>query len=304
MSGRALRHIGFVLAASLAVASARPAVARADEPADAASRETEARQAMQRGINLYGRGDAQGALAEYERAKALVPDANLPYRYAAEALLTLGRTEEAIANLEGYLKQNPNVSDAEAVRSKIAALREKLAPGHVRVRSNAAGAKVRVDGGPAQDLPANLELAPGPHMLSAEHPAFRPSERMVMVVGGKSTDVVVTLEASPSPPPPARETSPWPTVGLVAAAAGGAALGTALVLDLTVLRARFDDVEHAAARNDAGLVAYQDDARTTRTAVQVTYVVGIGLLAAGLGLFFFAPKTTARAARILGPVRF
>lgn len=292
------------MAAAIALASAHPAVASADEPADSASREAEARQAMQRGINLYGRGDAQGALAEYERAKALVPDANLPYRYAAEALLALGRTAEAIANLEGYLKQNPNVSDAEAVRSKIAALREKLAPGHVRVRASAAGAKVRVDGGPPQNLPADLELSPGPHTLSAEHPAFRPSERMVMVVGGKSIDVLVTLEAAPAPPPPARDPSPWPTVGVVAAAAGGAVIGTAVVLDLSVLRARFDDVEHAAARSDPGLVAYQDDARTTRTAVQITYVVGIGLVAAGLGLFFFAPKTTARAAQLFGPVRF
>ncbi|NOU30499.1 MAG: tetratricopeptide repeat protein, partial [Polyangiaceae bacterium] len=117
------------MAALVVLASAAPAAADGDAPTDSAARENEARQAMQRGINLYGRGDAQGALAEYERAKALVPDANLPYRYAAEALLTLGRTSEAIANLEGYLKQNPNVSDAEAVRSRIDALREKLAPG-------------------------------------------------------------------------------------------------------------------------------------------------------------------------------
>ncbi len=292
------------MAALVVLASAAPAAADGDASTDSATRENEARQAMQRGINLYGRGDAQGALAEYERAKALVPDANLPYRYAAEALLTLGRTAEAIANLEGYLKQNPNVSDAEAVRSRIAALREKLAPGHVRIEASAAGAKAHVDGGPTLDLPVELDLAPGPHTISAEHPAFRTSERVVMVVGGKSVDVLVTLEASPAPTPPARDVSPWPTVGLVAAAAGGAVVGTALVLDLSVLRARFDDVEHAAARNDAGLVAYQDDARTTRTAVQITYVVGITLVVAGLGLFFFAPRTTARAAQLLGPVRF
>jgi tetratricopeptide (TPR) repeat protein len=292
------------MAALVVLASAAPAAADGDAPTDGPARENEARQAMQRGINLYGRGDAQGALAEYERAKALVPDANLPYRYAAEALLTLGRTAEAIANLEGYLKQNPNVSDAEAVRSRIAALREKLAPGHVRIQASAAGAKAHVDGGPSLDLPAELDLAAGPHTISAEHPAFRPSERVVMVVGGKSVDVLVTLEASPAPTPPTRDASPWPTVGLVATAAGGAVVATALVLDLSVLRARFDDVEHAAARNDAGLVAYQDDARTTRTAVQITYVVGISLVVAGLGLFFFAPKTTARAAQLLGPVRF
>ncbi len=303
MLGWASRHIAFAMTALVVLASTVPAAAD-DAPTESAARETEARQAMQRGINLYGRGDAQGALAEYEHAKTLVPDANLPYRYAAEALITLGRTAEAIANLEGYLKQNPNVSDAEAVRSKIAALRERLTPGHVRIRASAAGAKAHVDGGPSLELPAEVDLPPGPHTISAEHLAFRPSERVVMVVGGKSVEVMVTLEASPTTSPPARDASPWPTVGLVVAATGGVVFGTALALDLTVLRARFDDVDHAAARGDSGLVAYQDDARTTRSAVQITYAVGIGMVVAGLGLFLFAPKTTAHAAQLLGPVRF
>ena len=69
--------LAFVLAA---LPLAAPSRAHADEPARRAqpSEEAEAREAMQRGILLFGKGDAEGALREYERAMRLVPAANLP----------------------------------------------------------------------------------------------------------------------------------------------------------------------------------------------------------------------------------
>ena len=82
-----------------------------------------ARAAMRRGMTALDRGDASAALEEYALAKRLVPAANAPFYYSAEALVRLGRWREAVENLEQYLGKDEKVSDADRVRERIAKLR-------------------------------------------------------------------------------------------------------------------------------------------------------------------------------------
>jgi tetratricopeptide (TPR) repeat protein len=53
---------------------------------------------MERGIALRDSGNHEGAVAEYKKAIALVPEANVPHRFAAESLAALKRWDEAIAS--------------------------------------------------------------------------------------------------------------------------------------------------------------------------------------------------------------
>ena len=85
----------------------------------AAADENSARDAVRRGMAAFARGDAQAALLEYEAAKQLAPDANAPYLFAAEALAALGRWPDVVANLEEYLRKNPNEIGRASCRERV-----------------------------------------------------------------------------------------------------------------------------------------------------------------------------------------
>lgn len=267
-----------------------PAVAAADGAAD----EAEAREAMQRGIALFGKGDAEGAIREYERAMRLVPSANVPYRYAAEAKVSLGRLREAIADLEAYLAKNPQVSDAAAVRARIAELEARATRGELALSATVDGAAARIDDGPPVALPADLTLAAGEHAVVVEKDGWLTVRQSVTIVSGKRDRLVVALSPRPAAPPPTPDplpspppptSSPWPLVGLAGVAVGGATIAVGGILDVTALGARFDAVDRAASVGDPRLVEIQDEARALRTAVQITYGAGLGLAIAGAALY-------------------
>jgi hypothetical protein len=268
-------------------------------PRDEQSPESEARAAMQTGITLFGRGDAEGALREYERAKKLVPKANLPYRYAAEALVALGRPREAIDHFRGYLDKNPNVSDAEAVRRRIAELEEKLTRGVLSLRATVSGTHARVDDQDPTLLPHDFSLAVGEHKVVVEHEGYLRLEQRIEVLAGKREELLVSLVAEPKaarrpePPPEKRRETPttvWPTVGAVGLALGATTLVVGAIVDATALGAKYDAVDAAASVGDPRLVGLQDETRGMRTGVQVTYVAGLVTLVAGAAVLLFAPR--------------
>lgn len=285
------------LVAAAAVALAPPAAAAAD-----AAEEAEAREAMQRGIALFGKGDAEGAIREYERAMRLVPTANVPYRYAAEAKASLGRLHEAIADLEAYLAKNPQVSDGASVRARIAELEARATRGELALEATVDGATVQIDDAPAVALPVDVSLAAGEHVVVVEKDGYLTVRQSVTVVSGKRDRLVVAISPRPAPTPlPAPRTgaapSPWPTVGLVGVAVGGAALAVGGILDVTALGARFDAVDRAASAGDPRLPEIQDDARALRTVVQITYGAGLAVAIAGAALYLVTrgPRSAAQA---------
>ncbi len=172
----------------------------------AAADDEGARAAMHRGVAAFGRGDAEAALAEYESAKKLAPEANAPCLYAAEALIQLQRWGLAIENLETYLQKNPSVSDAEDVRARIAKLRAERLPGRLRVSVDAPSATISIDGKPSGG-PATFELSPGKHTVEAQAPNRRPQTSEIVVVGDVEVPLTFDLVAgdpidtTPKPPP-------------------------------------------------------------------------------------------------------
>jgi len=273
-----------------------PRAARADEPVAA---EAEAREAMQTGITRFGRGDAAGALEAYERAKKLVPAANLPYRYAAEALAALGRPREAMENLRTYLEKNPSVSDASVVRARIADLEAKLSRGDLGVRATVAGAQLSIDGGEPRALPLEVTLLAGEHTVVVTREGYARLEQKVLVSAGQHADLVLSLvPVSPAARPAPTEASVptvWPAVGVVGLGAGGAGLVVAAVLDAT-LGAKLSELDRAALAGDPRAGEIQSEAAGLRTATQVAYVASVVTVLAGAAVLVFAPHRLARPA--------
>ena len=274
--------------------------AAADDATVQASTEAEAQAAMERGIAAFGKGDAATALFEYERAMRLVPRANLPYRYAAEALLQLERPRAAIEHLEKYLAMNPQVSDASTVRARIDSLRRERLPSLLRLRAPDPGSQVRVDRGALQTLPLDVELTPGEHTLTVEHAGRLPTTERIHVVGGRTEERVLAIGA----PVPEKDPTPEPAssallVGsFVTLGAGLLTLGTSAVLDATLLEAKISDLAAASKRGEPNLLALKNDATSARTGVVAGYVAGSILTVAGGVLMlvwqYSRPKTATK----------
>lgn len=269
------------------LASARVAAADgADEEA--------ARAAMERGVAAFGRGESEIALTEYESAKRLVPLANAPYLYAAEALVALARYPEAVANLERYIAMKPDVSDADEVTRRIARIKAEHYPARVRVTPDANAVVVEIDGAPG-DRGLAFEVAPGRHRLDLRSDGREPTTTEVEAVGDREVVVTVHLpirQAPVQPPPQARPT-PWATVGWLAMGVGAATLTTAILLDAAVLGPKITDYRSAADRSDPSARDLRSDATTLRGWTIASYVTGGVLAAGGIGLLVFAPRTRA-----------
>lgn len=307
---RQLRATACALLTILSFAGTTLVVPRASLAADdSTANETEAQAAMERGIAAFGKGDAATALYEYERAMRLVPQANLPYRYAAEALLQLDRPRAAITYLEKYLSINEHVSDAAAVRARIEGLRRERLPSRWKLRAELPGTKVRVDRGALQTLPIEVELAPGEHVLSSEHEGRLTVTEHVQVVGDHPEEHVLVVGA-PLPVGPGLREDPAPggpspllVTSLATLGVGALTLATSAVLDATLLHAKLSDLDAASARGDANLAIYKNDASSAKTGVIVGYVAGSALAVAGGALLLVWQLTRAKPATGIGAVR-
>ncbi len=202
-----------VAGALLAVALAAPG-ARADDAAPAKPTPKaieEAEHAMERGVAAMDHGDPEAALAEYRRAESLLPDANLPYRFAGEALEALKRWPEAIASYDTYLRIKADVKDAQAIRDRIADIRARHVEGTLDVDCTPAGASVTIDdaASPIGATPVHdVHLIAGEHAVRVAAPDRREAVLRAVVTAGVRTSLQCDLSPAVVPPPPAPEPAP------------------------------------------------------------------------------------------------
>jgi hypothetical protein len=266
----------------------------------------DARAAMHRGSAALERGDNEAALTEYEAAKKLVPTANAPYFFAAEALTRMGRWREVVENLEAYLAKDPTVSDAETVKTRIAKVKADHFPGRVRFLIRPEGTpsvSIAIDGRPATANPnGTYELLPGDHHLDVSAPDRKPVAQDIQIVGDADREIAIDLGPLIPPPvtqppivePPSSPT-PWPTIGLVTAGVGAAGLLTSFILDATVLDAKVDDFNEAADAGDSTKASSaRSDFDSARTGVIVGYVASSVVLIGGGLLWLFTRNTSEK----------
>lgn len=304
---------GLLLAAATAGAAPKkpkPPPPEPPPPAPAApSADDEARAAIKRGLAAYARHEPDNALAEFKRASELVPDANQPHRYAAEALVELERYEEAIDEYQRYLAIKPDVSDADEIKKRIEETRAKLT-GTVTITSSPAGASVFVDNAasPAGTTPlAGLKLARGPHTLTVRLAGKKDVILSPVVRGGTNVALACdftepgsaskTPEAPPAPPPP-KGKSPAGWIVLGAGAAIG--LGT-FAVDAFVLKPKVDDFDAQRNAGDPAALDTQSTIATTKTLLLIGYGVSIVTMIVGTTILLWPSKSSTAIAPALGP---
>jgi tetratricopeptide (TPR) repeat protein len=287
------------------------ALAQTSSPTGAEA-EGEAKAAMKRGLAAFARRDAETALAEYKKAERLVPDANVPHRYAAEALVELERYEEALQEYETYLRIKPDVSDAGEVQKRMENVRTRL-DGTVDVHSSPSGASVFVDGSSSKAgvTPiSGLKLRRGSHTILLQLSGKKDVVLSPVVRGGESLSLSASFGGASSEPSHDEGTTSTDgsktlrTVGWVGLGAGAVVLAGAFVIDAFLLSSAFDTFEQKRSVDDPGAGDQLSRARTLQTMAIVGYAVGGALAVTGATLVLWPRKSNApvKASASLGGV--
>jgi hypothetical protein len=228
----------------------RAADAAGQDGGESARREAAAHFA--RGVEHADRGAWSDAAEEFVRAYAALPRFGVLYNLG-QSYLALDRPLEALETLERYLAEGGNEIPAARrarVESQLALLRGRVATLQVTVRP--ADARLAIDGreiprtAAAAGGPALVRLLPGPHDVSAHRDGHESRTLQVLLEGGQTHVLELTLVrlptrsdvvGEPAPPSPPMLVSPPDKAG---AGSGGRALaygfaGASLALGGTAL---------------------------------------------------------------------
>jgi tetratricopeptide (TPR) repeat protein len=299
----------FAIALGLGLALTTP-LAHAQTDAQRA----EAQAAMERGIAAATAGDPSAALAEYAHAAELVPEANLPHRYAGEAYESLARFAEAIDSYELYLKKNPQVKDKAMIEARIKRLRAKHLDAEISITCRPLPGDVYVDDSPEKigTTPlSSIAVRAGDHRFRIRHPGYDDATYELRLAAGSSVAIPCELKPTraehpfgppqPEPPAPGDARKTW---GFITLGTGVTLLVGSLVLDLTWLGSTIDDFHAAEASGDGGARGLEKRAHTLQTTLAITYVTGAVLTATGAGLLLWRaaspPSSPSQALRTNG----
>ncbi len=158
----------------------------------------EARDAFDRGVQLYQGGNFDGATSEFERAYALSHDPRLLFNMAI-ADRDNKRYSRAVRRLEQELSEGATtLTDAEkkTATDLLEALKQFTAP--LTISVNEPDATVLVDGVEVGKSPIAqpVTVDVGERTISARKNGFAEASRRVSIAGGKADKVDLALEAS------------------------------------------------------------------------------------------------------------
>jgi hypothetical protein len=278
--------------------------------------------AVKRGIKAREHGDLAGALVAFQEAQRRVPEANLPYRYAAEVLEALGRYEEAVASYERYLAVKSDVSDAPSVRARVQHLRATFLEGRLTVVCDPPGGSVLLDDAAAPIGVAPLSsvaVRPRVYTVTVALAGFARSSYRVEVLPGREAkvDCALVREAASDPSPviaPPRTPQVAPvviekigpkisprrralTAGAVATGVGAAVLVGAILLDTIWLGNTLADFQAAAQNGDPNAASLQSRARSLQVTAGIGYALGALLTAGGAAVLIWALRPSRIPAR-------
>ena len=264
-----------------------------------------ARVRYRRGVEAFQEGRFRDAVDFFLDADQLTPSAALSFNIAS-AYEKLNEPPSALRWYRDYLRRDPAAADRAEVEATVARLEAALKQRGVQqvtVSSNPPAASVSVDGQPVGTTPWTGELPPGEHQLEFTLAGRRAETKRITLPADHAMDVSielhpetqVVLEAEPpKQPAPERADRDGPnptlkTLGWAGLAAGGAALGGALVFE--ILRANAE----SAAKDEQTQVGYADKLETMeshQTTARVLLGVGTALAATG-GVLLWLGRTPA-----------
>lgn len=316
--------VGFAVATAYALV---PVSAAATTPADSAAAQALFDQAKR----LLKEGKAAEACPKLEESQRLDPGSG--------TLINLARcyeqTERTASAWNKYLEAaaaasaSGNLQREKEARARAATLRPTLSELVIDVSADAkavSGLEITRDGervGPAQwgvPIPADA----GEHHVAASAPGRQPWQSVIVVKGPGGTftasipalapagavpvsAAVATSTPPPSEPPaPARETKGLGTQRIIALLAGGVGVGGVIVGTVFGLKSKSDHDEAAnycdgSRCTDPRGVSAGNSAHSAGTVSTVAMIVGGLGLAAGVTLWFTAPKAKTSAALSIAP---
>ncbi|HJX66894.1 MAG TPA: PEGA domain-containing protein [Polyangia bacterium] len=182
-----------VFVVSLACSS----LAAADPAADDATR-AEARERFSRGLHLFENGDNGGALAEFNRAYALIPNRLVLYNVGL-VYVAMDRPVEAVDTLEKVLQDPGSLNPEQVARARAAKDEQAQRIGAVDIKTNVP-ATIEVDGLQLGHTPLDkpLRVATGSHVIAGVAPGYLPIRRELMVAGGMHVEVSMDLQTTES----------------------------------------------------------------------------------------------------------
>jgi hypothetical protein len=186
-------------ALGLAALSLSPGAARAQGAAashvDDAGR-AEAAERFDRGLRLFNGGDNAGALAEFRRAYALIPNVLVLYNIGL-VYAQMGRAVEATDALDGALASPAGLSPERVAIGRRTRDEQAARIAEVTVTANVDGASVELDGVEAGKLPLArpLRVTSGTHVIGAVAPGYAPLRKEVTIASGEKQSLDLALVA-------------------------------------------------------------------------------------------------------------
>ena len=170
-----------VLAVTVGCLSPGAALAQSVAPSVEAQR-AEAAERFDRGLRLFNGGDTAGALAEFKRAYALIPNVLVLYNIGL-VYAQMERPAEATAALEEVLAAPAGLSPGRIATAKLRLDEQIARTAEVTVTANVDGATVEIDGVEAGKLPLAkpLRVTSGSHVVGAVAAGYAPLRRELTI---------------------------------------------------------------------------------------------------------------------------
>jgi len=186
------RNVSTIIAGLLFILTSS---AMAAGPADSANATEKARASFHHGVQLYGEGSFEAALAEFRKAYQITPNYRLLYNIA-QTYFDLHDYVSSSKNLKQYVQESGNDLTATR-RAEVSELNQKLEEriAYVAVVCNVEGADIQVDdiSVGVSPLASTVAVNAGPRRISAVKPGYTMATRMVTVVGREKAKVEVDI---------------------------------------------------------------------------------------------------------------
>lgn len=184
--------------------------AHAQSAQSASGDQLRARQLFEHGVADYEAGRYAQALASFQEAFRLKPHPMVRVNMA-NCYDKLGQPLQAIFHFEGFLEaKQGTATQRREVTKALRRLRRKVAPVTFRVAPD--GAVITIDGGEQRRAPIMepVLLEQGYHRVEVRLDGYAAQERQFEVLGGKPSELDVTLARGPSAGPPVLSVTPTP----------------------------------------------------------------------------------------------
>ena len=250
----------------------------------------------------FDNGQFADALARYQEAYDLYPDAVLLYRIGLAAD-QLGEAQRAIEAYEMFAAAKSEEAAAEKALERAAALRATL-PGTLTIQTVPTGVAVTIAGESYGVTPLQLTLAPGETEVVLSQEGYATVTTLATVEAGATEALEVTMQLTPSPAAGSSSATsdglPLATYGWITTGVGVALLGTGVAFAAMTTQAVNDVNDYDKRTESASRTEYESliDKATNRHNTSVGFIVAGGIVtAAGVTLIVVDALTGKDEAR-------